>query len=102
MPDYIGPDRRGAAHEDCGRRTDCRHASTAAEEAADEAVKKVFAILGVDIAKPSEVEEFRKDLRFGQSMRKGADKGLATMIAIVFGGIIYALWAGLQVKIGGK
>lgn len=31
-------------------------------QAADHAVKKVFAILGVDIDKPESVEEFREDL----------------------------------------
>jgi hypothetical protein len=34
-------------------------------------VKKVFAILGVDIDRPESVEEFREDLRFGKRMRKG-------------------------------
>ena len=41
------------------------------QEAADRAVKKVFAILGVDIDRPESVEEFREDLRFGKRMRKG-------------------------------
>ena len=34
---------------------------------ADKSVKKVFAILGVDIDDPQQVEEFREDLRFGKS-----------------------------------
>ena len=33
------------------------------QDAADRAVKKVFAILGVDVDKPESVEEFREDLR---------------------------------------
>ena len=38
------------------------------QEAADRAVKKVFAILGVDVDKPDSVEEFREDLRFGKRL----------------------------------
>jgi hypothetical protein len=41
------------------------------QEAADRAVKKVFAILGVNIDEPKEVEDFREDLRFGR-------RGIAT------------------------
>ena len=41
----------------------CPHAA----EAADTAVKKVFAILGVDVDVPKEVEQFRENLRFGIS-----------------------------------
>ena len=39
------------------------------QEAADRAVKKVFAILGVDVDKPESVEEFREDLRFGWKIK---------------------------------
>lgn len=34
-----------------------------AREVADEAVRRVFAILGVDIDDPEKVEEFRMDVR---------------------------------------
>jgi O-acetyl-ADP-ribose deacetylase (regulator of RNase III) len=51
---------------------ECPHA----QESADRAVKKVFAILGVDIDDPEKVEEFRMDLRFGRSMRRAADRGV--------------------------
>ena len=34
----------------------CPHMADAAEKAADHAVKKVFAILGVDVGKPESVE----------------------------------------------
>lgn len=59
-------------------------------EAADEAVKKVFAILGVDVDVPKEVEQFRENLRFGAGMRRAADKG---MLAII--GVIAALFAAI-------
>lgn len=42
------------------------------QQAAEDAVRKVFAILGVDVDVPKEVEEFRENLRFGASMRRAA------------------------------
>lgn len=72
------------------------------QEAADRAVKKVFAILGVDIDKPESVEEFREDLRFGRRMRKLADQGMLAFIVVAVGGVAAALWAGLSLKIGAR
>lgn len=69
------------------------------KEAADEAVKKVFAILGVDIDVPKEVEEFRENLRFGASMRRAADKGMLTVIGVLVTAMLAALWAGVVSKI---
>lgn len=71
------------------------------KEAADEAVKKVFAILGVDIDVPKEVEEFRENLRFGASMRRAADKGMLTVIGVLVTAMLAALWAGIVTKISG-
>lgn len=65
------------------------------KEAADAAVKQVFAILGVDVDVPKEVEQFRENLRFGANMRRAADKGMLAIIgAIVVAGLA-ALWAGI-------
>lgn len=69
------------------------------KEAADEAVKKVFAILGVDIEVPKEVEQFRENLRFGASMRRAADKGMFAIIGAIAVGVLAALWAGIVSKI---
>lgn len=69
------------------------------KEAADEAVKKVFAILGVDIDVPKEVEEFRENLRFGASMRRAADKGMLTVIGVLVTAMLAALWAGIISKL---
>lgn len=55
----------------------------ACQQAADLAVKKVFSILGVDIDRPKEVEEFRENLRFGATMRRAADKGLMALVGVV-------------------
>ena len=79
--------------------TDCNN--QICQEAADLAVKKVFAILGVDIDKPESVEEFREDLRFGRRMRKLADHGLITAIGLVASGLVFSLWSGLINKVGG-
>ena len=65
------------------------------KEAADEAVKKVFAILGVDVDIPKEVEQFRENLRFGARRRRAADKGMLAIIGAIAVGCLAALWAGI-------
>ncbi len=70
------------------------------QDAADRAVKKVFAILGVDIDKPESVEEFREDLRFGKRMRKAADHGFLAMIGLFVVGLGAIIWAGVMAKLG--
>ena len=69
------------------------------KQAADEAVKKVFAILGVNIEVPKEVEEFRENLRFGASMRRAADKGRLTVVGVLVTAALAALWAGVVSKV---
>ncbi len=71
------------------------------KEAADEAVKKVFAILGVDVDVPKEVEQFRENLRFGASMRRAADKGMLAIIGAIAVAGLAALWAGIISSIKG-
>lgn len=66
-----------------------------AEQAADHAVRKMFAILGVDIDKPESVEEFREDLRFGKKLRKVADHSLLALFGVVMAGLAAAVWAGI-------
>ena len=80
---------------------DCNNNPTC-QDAADRAVKKVFAILGVDIDKPESVEEFREDLRFGKKMRRWADHGTLAFIAVVAVSIAGAVIIGLQAKLTGK
>ncbi|HNM20485.1 MAG TPA: hypothetical protein PKL59_21260 [Nitrospira sp.] len=72
------------------------------QDAADRAVKKVFAILGVDVDKPESVEEFREDLRFGKRMRRAADHGLLALVGLVVIGLGAAVWAGIVSKVGGR
>jgi len=76
---------------------DCSHA----QQSAELAVKKVFAILGVDIDVPKEVEEFRENLRFGASMRRAADKGLIAFVGVLVTALAAAIWAGIISKISG-
>ena len=72
------------------------------QDAADKAVRKVFAILGVDIDKPESVEEFREDLRFGKRLRRASDQGMLAIIGLVSVGLAAALWTGIVAKVGGK
>jgi hypothetical protein len=70
------------------------------QEAAERAVKKVFAILGVDVDKPKEVEEFRADLRFGRSMRKATNHGVLVVVAGIVTGVCVATWTGVTNLLG--
>lgn len=79
--------------------SDCN--SPQCQEAADRAVKKVFAILGVNVDNPESVEEFREDLRFGKKMRKAADHGFLAVVGLIVVGLGAALWAGIVAKLGG-
>lgn len=67
---------------------------------ADHAVKKTFAILGVDVDDPESIEEFRQDLRFGKRMRKMSDHGQLAFAAMFFVGLGWAIFEGIRAKIG--
>lgn len=77
----------------------CSLGERISEESADRAVKKVFAILGVDINKPESVEEFREDLRFGRKLRKLADHGTLVIVGLLFTGLAWAVFEGFISKI---
>lgn len=68
--------------------------------AADHAVKKTFAILGVDIDDPESIEEFRQDLRFGKRMRKMSDQGQLALAGMFFVGLGWAIFEGIRAKLG--
>ena len=80
---------------DCGTKPECA-------EIADRAVRKTFAILGVDIDKPESVEEFRQDLRFGKKLRKLSDHGTMAFFAAVAIAIVGAIWIGITQAIKGE
>jgi hypothetical protein len=71
------------------------------QEAADLAVKRVFAILGVDIDHPESVEEFREDLRFGRKMRKVVDHGFFAFVGFFVVATATILFTKLGFRIGG-
>ena len=79
----------------------CNLAESMSEDVAELAVKKVFAILGVDIDRPDSVEEFREDLRFGRKLRKVADHGMLAFFGVAAAALAAAVWAGIVSKING-
>lgn len=87
---------------DCGYEEDRRKSCQHADDAAEKAVKKTFAILGVDIDSPKEVSEFQQSLRFGDKLRKTADKGLVTFIVTVAGMMGTAMYFGIKAKFTGS
>lgn len=88
----IAPKPKSCTNDDT-----CPHAL----ESAELAVKKVFAILGVNVDVPKEVEEFRENLRFGATMRRAADRGTMAIAAAVAVSILAAIWAGIVSKVHG-
>ena len=68
------------------------------QKTADQAVKKVFAILGVDVDRPESVEEFREDLRFGKKLRRAADQGFFAVVGMVAIAVAVAVWVGILSK----
>lgn len=66
------------------------------ERSAELAVKKVFAILGVNIDDPEKVEEFRVNLRFSANLRRNVDRGIFGFTLLCASGIGVALWEGIK------
>ena len=66
-----------------------------AELAAEKAVERVFAYLGVDVKNPESVAEFQEDIRFGRRLRKRAEHGTLAFISVVATAIAWATWAGI-------
>jgi hypothetical protein len=67
-----------------------------ADAASDKSVRKVFAILGVDIDEPSELESFRDNLRFNARLRKAADQSWLAFVGAVTLLVAGALGLGLK------
>lgn len=68
------------------------------------AIKEVFSLLGVDVNDIEQVEEFRKDLRFGGTMRRRADKGvmllIGAIVTLLVGVVGTGLWETLKHHLG--
>jgi len=71
------------------------------QDSADRAVKKVFAILGVDVDRPESVEEFREDLRFGKKLRRAADHGFFAVVGMVAIAMAVAVWVSIIARLEG-
>ena len=65
------------------------------EDAANKAVTRVFYLLGVDVNDAESIEEFRKDLRFGKTLRGYAERGTSALLGMLgmlfLGGVAWAL-----------
>jgi hypothetical protein len=72
-----------------------------AHRAADNAVRKTFAILGVDIDEPEQVKQFQQDLRFGSFLRRAAEKGMLALVVAAFVGVGSLIVAGFLHSFGG-
>ena len=70
-----------------------------ADAAAERAVKKTFAILGVDVEKVEQVRDFQSSLRFSEGLRKMVFYGSMIVIGIAAGALVTALWAGIKVSL---
>lgn len=88
--------------QDCqtSKKEDSTSGCVSADRAADLAVKKTFAILGVDIDQPAQVESFRESLRFGDKLRKAADKGFLAFVSAVVVLLLAALMTGMKLRFG--
>lgn len=88
---YNGPERR-----DIDRRTPvCQYS----EDSAKKAVRDVFAILGVDVERPEQVREFQESLRFGDFLKKAANKSVFAVVSTIVAAVMLALWYGAQTLI---
>lgn len=84
-------------HGRTDRRSKCQHA----DDAAEKAVKKTFAILGVDIDRPEQVRDFQESLRFGDKLRKASDKGFYVFVALFVSAIFGVMWLGVKERLRG-
>ena len=68
----------------------------------EEAVKKAFSHLGVDIDDPKDLQIFRDDLRFGGVFRCAAAKSFYALLIAIFGGIGVSIWLAFKDQFGWK
>lgn len=73
----------------------CPHA----DESADRAVKKVFAMFGVNIDNPEAVANFQQDMRFGSKMRRISDRVNITVITVVVVAVVSGTLAMIWKKV---
>jgi len=69
-----------------------------AQQVARAAVKEMFYMLGVDVEDASEVEAFRRDIRFAGDLRRQMAKGIGAIVVTIVGGAAAYIWALLSAK----
>lgn len=84
------------------RRRDDAFVASVVDRAVERSTRKVFAILGVDLDEPDDVEAFRKDLRFAQRIRELSEKGLTAVIVAALSAIGYAIVEIFKIGMHGK
>lgn len=71
-----------------------------AKQAAREAMKETFTVLGVNLDDFNEVRYFRKDLVWLRKYRRMSEatgsRMMITFVTIVTGGFVYALWDAIR------
>lgn len=74
----------------------------AADEGAEKAVDRMFAMLGVDVNDPQQVEALREDIRLARRLRSAFDRSLAwglTALVMMLGSFVviavHARWGKL-------
>lgn len=72
-----------------------------ADAAADAAVKKTFAILGVNVDDPKDVSRFQDSLRFGERLRNLADHGAIAMWCAIVLFLVGTIGLGITMKVKG-
>lgn len=82
---------------ECYDRRHCPETDNIAHRAAKAAVKEVFNQMGVNVDDPEKLEEFRKDLRLSNQLRKAADKGF---FALIFTGMMVFVVTGIYTIYG--
>jgi len=84
---------------DCARQEEhCPHA----DESADRAVRKTFAMFGVDINDPKAVAEFQQDMRFGGTMRRISDRVNITIITVIVAASVSGMLAMVWKKVSAE
>lgn len=71
-----------------------------ADQAAREAVRETFILLGVDTADSESIDQFQADLRFNRSLRKRADQGIDAFFKLLFLAIAGAIITALAKHLG--
>lgn len=91
------------------RNIDARHTEewnfrgkSLSDDTANKAVKIAFSHLGVDVDDPTELQNFRDDLRFGGVFRQAVSRSFMAVIAAIFGGIGFSLWLVFKDRFGIK